>query len=63
MLKAKVNVLAKLYPYIFFTLQLDSASLRVESAPIHAVINAVHKYLSFTNWLLWPVCSSLKIGV
>ena len=48
-MKAKVNILAKPHPYIFFTLQLDSVlELRAESAAIHAAINAVHEYLSFT---------------
>ena len=38
-MKAKVNILAKPHPYIFFTLQLDSElELRAESAPIHAVM-------------------------
>ena len=23
----------------------------------------LHRYLSFTHWLLWPVCSSLKLRV
>ena len=50
-MKAKVNILVKPHPYIFFTLQLDSmhALIRAESAPIHAVISAVHEYLSFTH--------------
>ena len=38
-----------------------TASLRADSAPIHAVINPVHKYLSFT--LLLPVLGSLKLRV
>ena len=50
-MKAKVNVLAKPHPYIFFTLLLDSILARAaaESAPIHAVINAMHEYLSFKH--------------
>ena len=51
-MKAKVSILAKPHPYIFFTLQLDS--MLESSAPIHAVImiNAVNEYLSYTYILI-----------
>ena len=39
--ESKGHILAKLHPYIFFTLQLDSI-LESWICPIHAVINAVH---------------------
>ena len=43
----------KPHPYIFFTLQLEASLIAAaESAPIHAVINAIiamHKYLSFIH--------------
>ena len=51
-MKAKVNVLAKPHPYIFFTLtDTKTASLRAaaESAPIHVVIIAMHKFYTLIN--------------
>ena len=43
-MKANVNVLAKPHPYTSFSHHRHAASLRAESAPIHAVVNGVHKY-------------------
>jgi len=36
--ESKVNILAKPHHYIFFTPVRHAASLRAESAPIHAVV-------------------------
>ena len=51
-MKAKIDILAKpcLCSTSFHT-TVKTASLRAESAPIHAIVNAVHKYLSFAHWL------------
>ena len=43
-MKAKVNIMAKPHPYIFFTLQLDSAWHNLMILRMYNVILRLHKF-------------------